>query len=173
MLSKKAKYGLRALLLLMRDQKRGPVLIGEISDRERIPKKFLESILLELKHRGVVQSRKGRGGGYFLLRPPNQITVGEVLRILDGPLALVPCVSQTAYVPCPECVDEHTCAVRLAMKEVRDATAAILDGTTLAAINDGASVDLTTRKIEQRRHVGGQLDCADRIRESALNAGEA
>src|SRR5690242_4165823 len=100
-----------------------------------MPKKFLEAILLELKRRGVVQSQKGPGGGYRLRRSAEDITFGEVIRILDGPLAAVACVSQTAYTRCEECVDERTCGVRLAMKEVRDATASILDHTTLAGLN--------------------------------------
>ena len=83
----------------------------------------------------MVQSQKGKGGGYFLRRKPAEITFGEVIRVLDGPLAAVPCVSQTAYMKCAECVDEPTCGVRLAMKEVRDATARILDHTTLADVN--------------------------------------
>jgi Rrf2 family protein len=149
MLSKKAKYGLKALLLLARETDRGPVLIEEVSTRERIPKKFLEAILLDLKHRGIVHSRKGRGGGYRLGRKPAAITLGEIVRVLDGPLAAVPCVSQTAYTPCEECVDEDTCAVRLAMKEVRDATARILDGTTLAAAN--ARAGRAARALSIRR----------------------
>src|SRR5262249_45341925 len=100
-----------------------------------MPQKFLEAILLELKRHGVVQSRKGKGGGYFLHRSPDDITFGEVIRILDGPLAAVPCVSQTAYMKCAECIDEDTCGVRLAMKQVRDATARILDSTSLADVN--------------------------------------
>ena len=135
MLSRKSKYGLKALLVLAREAGHGPVLIAELASREAIPKKFLEAILLELKRHGVVQSRKGKGGGYFLLRGPADITFGEVIRVLDGPLAAVPCVSQTAYMRCAECIDEPTCGVRLAMKQVRDATARILDHTTLAAVN--------------------------------------
>ncbi|MEP7309506.1 MAG: Rrf2 family transcriptional regulator [Acidobacteriota bacterium] len=135
MLSRKSKYGLKALLTLAREASHGPVLIAELADRDAIPKKFLEAILLELKRHGVVQSRKGKGGGYFLRRPPEEITFGEVIRVLDGPLAAVPCVSQTAYMRCAECLDEQTCGVRLAMKEVRDATAQILDHTTLADVN--------------------------------------
>src|SRR5688572_20425615 len=100
-----------------------------------MPRKFLEAILLQLKHQRFVESRKGPGGGYFLRRAPDEITFGEVIRTLDGPLAAVPCVSQTAYMPCAECLDEQTCGVRLAMKEVRDATANILDNTTLADVN--------------------------------------
>ena len=135
MLSRKSKYGLKALLVLGQEAGRGPVLISELASREAIPKKFLEAILLELKRHGVVQSQKGKGGGYFLRREPADITFGEVIRVLEGPLAAVPCVSQTAYMECSECVDEATCGVRLAMKEVRDATAQILDHTTLADVN--------------------------------------
>ena len=106
MLSRKSKYGLKALLILAQEAGRGPVLISELAGREAIPKKFLEAILLELKRHGVVQSRKGKGGGYFLRRRPAEITFGEVIRVLDGPLAAVPCVSQMAYMKCTECVDE-------------------------------------------------------------------
>lgn len=152
MLSRKAKYGMKALLLLAREGERGPILIEELATRERIPKKFLEAILLELKHRGIVQSQKGKGGGYFLGRKSHDITLGEVVRVLDGPLAAVPCVSQTAYLPCADCVDEETCAVRLAMKAVRDATARILDGTTLQAANaraDRAASAAAARKAKR------------------------
>jgi Rrf2 family protein len=134
-LSRKSKYGLKALLLLAEAEDRGPVLVAELADREAIPKKFLEAILLELNRRGIVHSKKGKGGGYLLARKPAEITFGEVIRALEGPLAWVPCVSQTAYRTCAECVDEATCGVRLAMKEVRDATAKILDHTTLADVN--------------------------------------
>jgi Rrf2 family protein len=135
MLSKKSKYGLKALLVLGREASRGPVLVSDIADREALPRKFLEAILLELKHRGIVESKKGKGGGYFLRRPPGEITFGEVIRVLEGPLAAVSCVSQTAYMKCAECIDEETCGVRLAMKQVRDATARILDHKTLADVN--------------------------------------
>ncbi len=133
MLTRKTKYGLKAMLTLAREHGRGPVLIAGLSQQERIPKKFLESILLELKHRGLVQSQKGPGGGYQLARTPERISVGEVIRVLDGPLALVSCVSQMAYAPCQECVTERDCAVRRLFQQVRDETARILDGTTLAA----------------------------------------
>ena len=135
MLSRKSKYGLKALLALAQETGRGPVLISELADRDAIPQKFLEAILLELKRHGVVESRKGKGGGYFLRRKPGEITFGQVIRVLDGPLAAVPCVSKLAYMKCVECLDEQTCGVRLAMKEVRDATANILDNTTLADVN--------------------------------------
>lgn len=114
---------------------RGPVLISELSDQDAIPKKFLEAILLDLKRHGLVHSKKGRGGGYFLCRKPTEITVGQIMRALDGPLADVPCVSQMAYMRCSDCVDEATCGVRFAMKGVRDATAEILDNMTLADVH--------------------------------------
>ena len=138
MLSRKSKYGLKALLLLADEEGRGPVQASELAERQRLPKKFLEAILLDLTRHGLLQSKKGRGGGYVLNRKPGDITLGQVIRILNGPLALVPCVSQTAYTRCEECIDEETCGVHLAMKEVRDATALILDNTTLAAL--GAQV---------------------------------
>jgi Rrf2 family protein len=135
MLTRKSKYGLKALLVLAEEAGGGPMLISELAERQQIPKKFLEAILLELKRAGLLHSKKGKGGGYVLGRKPTDITVGQVIRVLEGPLALTPCVSVTAYRRCDECVDEQTCAVRLAMKEVRDATAEILDNTTLAGLN--------------------------------------
>lgn len=134
MLSKKAKYGLRALLLLAREHGKGPVLIADLARSESIPKKFLELILLDLKNHGVLQSKKGKGGGYSLGKVPEAISLGHVIRVLDGPLAPIPCVSQTAYLKCEECKDETTCGIRIVMKEVRDATARILDGTSLADV---------------------------------------
>jgi Rrf2 family protein len=134
MLSRKTKYALRALLLLAREHGRGPILIANLAQQESIPKKFLESILLDLKRQGILQSRKGRGGGYHLARAPKAIYLGQVIRTLDGPLAPLPCASQTAYVRCEECRDEATCGIRIVMKQVRDATARILDGTSLADV---------------------------------------
>jgi Rrf2 family protein len=134
-LSRKTKYGLKALLTLARETGRDPVLVSDLARRDAIPKKFLEAILLELKRHGLVHSKKGKGGGYFLGRKPADITFGEVIRVLDGPLAPVACVSETAYMKCTDCVDEQACGVRFAMKAVRDATARILDRATLADIN--------------------------------------
>jgi len=133
MLTCKGKYGLKAMIALAKEHGGGPVLIGDLAEREAIPKKFLENILLALKHRGLVHSRKGPGGGYQLGRAPEEISVGDIVRTLDGPLALVSCVSQTAYSPCEECVTEKECAVRRIFQQVRDQTAKILDGTTLKA----------------------------------------
>ena len=131
MISKKTKYALKALLYLARKYNQGPVLISDLARDERIPKKFLELILLTLKNNGILQSRKGKGGGYYLGKLPREISVGNVIRILDGPLAPVPCVSETAYAKCQECVDERTCGIRPVMKDVRDAIANILDNTSL------------------------------------------
>ncbi len=134
MLSKKTKYALKAVLYLARRYEQGPVLIADLSRDEKIPKKFLELILLTLKNNGLLQSRKGKGGGYYLGKSPKEISMGKVIRILEGPIALVSCVSETAYAPCTECLDEHTCGVRLVMKDIREATAKILDGTSLADV---------------------------------------
>jgi Rrf2 family protein len=133
-LSRKARYALRALhsLAATADVRTGPVLIVDLAERERIPRKFLETILLELKNAGILQSKKGKGGGYGLARSPERITIGEVIRVVDGPLAPLPCVSERAYVRCQECADEASCGTRLVMKQVRDAMSAILDHTSLA-----------------------------------------
>jgi len=132
MLSKKTKYALKAVLYLARRYDAGPILISDLARDERIPKKFLELILLTLKNNGVLQSKKGKGGGYYLGKPPGDISMGKVIRILEGPIALVPCVSETAYAPCPECRDERTCGIKLIMRDIREATARILDETSLA-----------------------------------------
>jgi len=131
MLSKKAKYGIRALLFLAEHRGKGPIMIKDIAYSERIPRKFLEAILVELKSGGLLRSRAGRTGGYELLRRPKEIHLGQVLRLIDGPLAPVPCVSQMAYAPCEDCGDERACVIRMVMKDVRDATARILEQTTL------------------------------------------
>lgn len=134
MISKKTKYGLKALIYLARKYDQGPILIADLAREEKIPKKFLENILLSLKNSGILQSRKGRGGGYYLGRPPGKITFGQAIRVMEGPLAPVPCVSEMAYARCTECGNELTCGIRLVMKDVRDEMARILDGTSLADV---------------------------------------
>ena len=134
MLSRKAKYGLKAMIHLAQRAGEGPVLIEEVAAAEGIPRKFLELILLELKKKGLLHSRQGRGGGYQLGRDPETIFMGDIVRILDGPLAPVPCVSVTAYRRCEECAEERTCGVRLVMKEVRDSIARILVTESLADV---------------------------------------
>ena len=131
MISKKTKYGLLAMMALGRRHGSGPILIADLAAEDGMPKKFLENILLTLKNAGILQSRKGKGGGYFLARPPEEIMVGQVIRTLEGPLAPVPCVSETAYQKCSECRDETACGIRLVMSDVRDAVAEILDKTSL------------------------------------------
>jgi Rrf2 family protein len=131
MLSMKAKYGLRAMASLAREYGNGPLLIADIARRERIPRKFLELILLDLKKKGFIQSKKGKGGGYYLNRLPATISIDQLIRALDGPLALLPCVSQMAYERCDECPDEDTCGIRSVFKEVREATIAVLARKTL------------------------------------------
>jgi Rrf2 family protein len=132
MLSKKAKYALKALLYLTKNTDKGLVLISEIATAERIPRKFLEAILVDLKTQGILQSTRGKNGGYSLAKNPAQVSVGNIVRMIDGPLAPIQCVSHLYYRKCDECLNEETCEIRLVMKKVRDATAAILDTTYLS-----------------------------------------
>ena len=132
MLSKKTKYGLKALSYLAKQDHELPVLISDISDAENISKKFLESILLILKKNGILSSKKGRGGGYYLLRKPEEIKISTVIRILEGPIAMLPCVSLNYYERCDDCKSEESCSLNILMAEVRDSTLAILENKTLA-----------------------------------------
>lgn len=136
MLSKKTIYGLLAMMALGRRHGSGPILISDLAEADQIPRKFLEMILLSLKNAGILASRKGKGGGYYLAKAPGEITVGEVIRTLEGPLAPIPCLSvgETAYQRCPECGDEETCGIRMVMKDVRDSTASILNETTFKEV---------------------------------------
>ena len=133
-LSKRGEYGLRAMIFLAiasgSNAQPHVVQLKEISEREKIPGKFLEQILLSLKNAGLVHSKMGNGGGYYLVKPPSEITLGQIFRMLDGPLAPVHCVSETAYEACG-CPDEPTCGLRLVMGDVRNAITAILDHTSL------------------------------------------
>lgn len=134
MLSKKAKYALQACLSLAGEAPGRPILIADLAERDGIPKKFLEIILLDLRNAGLLASRKGKGGGYYLAKPPRQVMVGQIVRLMDGPLAPVPCVSQTAYQACADCHDEQYCGIRMVMKDVRDAIAGIYDTTSLTDV---------------------------------------
>jgi Rrf2 family protein len=120
------------MVCLARQETDAPMLIGKVAQTEQIPKKFLDIILLELKTHGLLASKKGKGGGYQLARPADEIFVGEVVRILDGPIAPLACVSKTAYRKCDDCLDEGACVVRGVMQKVRDAVSAILDHTSIA-----------------------------------------
>ncbi|HEX4294369.1 MAG TPA: Rrf2 family transcriptional regulator [Rhizomicrobium sp.] len=132
MLSQKARYALHALIVLAEHGGREPMMIADIAEEAGVPRKFLEQILLGLKKRGIVQSMRGRAGGYRLGRPAKEISFADIIRETDGPLALSPCVSVTAYHRCPDCVDEATCAIRKVLLAARDATAEILETRTLA-----------------------------------------
>jgi Rrf2 family transcriptional regulator, cysteine metabolism repressor len=130
-LSRKGEYALRAMIVLGQEYGGSPVQIREIAERESIPKKFLEQILLELKRSGLLESIRGAGGGYRLIKPPDEITLAKVIRIIDGPLAPLSCVSQVAHVKCPE---QEGCGLYKVMKDVRDAIADVLENVTVAEI---------------------------------------
>lgn len=132
MISQKAKYALRALVALSKVPPGASVMISEISREQSIPKKFLEQILLELKRAGIVISKRGRLGGYVLLKAPEQVTFGEVLRLIDGPIAPLPCLSKIAYRKCTDCAEETSCEIRRVFGRVAIATRDVLDSTTLA-----------------------------------------
>jgi Rrf2 family protein len=132
-LSKRSEYGLRALQDLAAHYGQGPIRTRDLAKNNRIPLKFLEQILLTLNHTGIVRSHRGPQGGYYLSSAPQEITLGEVVRILDGPLAPISCASRTAYEPC-SCPDESNCGLRRVMLQVRDAVAGIMDHTTLADV---------------------------------------
>jgi len=133
-LSKRGEYGLRAMTALASQEPQPTSMpIKVLAEQEQIPVKFLEQILLALKNSGLLQSKAGVGGGYYLARPPDEITLGQIIRVLDGPLAPIRCVSQMAYEPCA-CPDEETCGLRLVMLDVRNAIADILDHTSLADV---------------------------------------
>jgi len=138
-LSQKSKYALRALTALSRAADGQTLMIADIAASENIPKRFLEHILLDLKHRGIVFSRRGKTGGYGLLRATEDVTVGEITRIFDGPIAPLPCLSVTAYQPCTDCRSEAECNIRRVFSEVAAASRAVLDGTSIAMLAAGNS----------------------------------
>ena len=147
-LSKRGEYGLKAMIdLASSGLQQHPMQIKDIAQREQIPAKFLEQILLTLKNAGLLKSKVGAGGGYYLAKPANEITLGQIVRVLDGPLAPIRCVSQMAYERCT-CSDEETCGLRLVMLDVRNAIAGILDHTTLADV---------ARRVEAVRDTRRQL----------------
>lgn len=142
MLTKKAKYGLKAMVYLAGFEPGRTALVADIAASNQIPKKFLDAILGELRNAGFVHSKKGKGGGYTLARSAEEIRVGAVIRVLDGPLAPIQCASRTVYRRCDDCADEQHCTVRLVMVQARDAIANVLDNRTLAqmrALGEGAA----------------------------------
>ena len=145
MLSNKTKYGLKAMLHLAEREGRGGQLVAQIAETQQIPKKFLDAILLELKNNNLLFSKKGKGGGYTLARSSKDIFLGNIIRILEGPLALLPCASAGAYRPCEDCPDPQACQIRLVIQQVRDATADILDHTSLG--------DLAGRSLSAEKYL--------------------
>ena len=141
MLTKKGKYGLKAMLHLAAYPPGEPSLVSDIADANNIPKKFLDTILGELRNAGFVNSKKGKGGGYTLAKSAQDIRVGHIIRVLDGPLAPIQCASKTSYRRCDDCDDEKHCGVRLIMLEAREALAAVLDNRTLAEMRAAAEND--------------------------------
>lgn len=131
MLSKKSQYAFKALIYLAEHAEKGPVLISEISKTKNIPLKFLENILLELRKAGVLESKKGKGGGYYFAVSPQQVSLAKIMRLMDGPIALLPCVSLNFYEKCKDC-DEKCCGLNRMMVRVRDATLKVLEHQTLA-----------------------------------------
>lgn len=141
MLTSKAKYALRAMLDLAAQAEAGPgrpVFIADVARRQDIPRRFLENILLDLRKHGLVVSHRGKMGGYALAKAPEAITFADIIRVIDGPLALTPCASRTAYQRCEDCRDEALCVIRRTLVEVRDSAAAILESKTLAVPGERA-----------------------------------
>lgn len=135
MLSKKTQYGLKALGYLAAQYGKGPVLIAEIARKKKIPLKFLEAILLQLKQNAILDSKKGKGGGYFLIHSPKETSLAQVIRLMDGPIALLPCVSLNFYQKCKDC-NEAVCGLNKVMAVTRDATLKVLQKKTLADLMD-------------------------------------
>lgn len=144
MLSQKARYALRALLHLVEHGADRTIQVGEMAERQMIPRKYLEFIMVDLKKAGLVTSRRGPGGGYVLARPASQIAFVEVMRAIDGPIALVPCASENFYQRCDDCHDEATCAIRKVLLRVRSSAVEILEKTTLA---DAAGSELAAEAL--------------------------
>jgi Rrf2 family protein len=131
MLSKKTQYAFKALTFMAEQKKEGPVLIAEIAKKKKIPLKFLENILLELRKAGILESKKGKGGGYFFKIEPKDISLAQIMRLIEGPIALLPCVSLNFYQKCKDC-DEKKCGLNRVMKQVRDNTLLILENKTVS-----------------------------------------
>ena len=134
MLSKKTKYALNALVFLAKEKGNGPILISRIARSENIPQKFLETILLDMKNHGILSSKKGRGGGYYLIKDPEEVNIADIMRLFDGPIAFLPCVTYKYYERCEECKDESICGIRNVFFEVRNQTVELLKKATLKSV---------------------------------------
>jgi len=146
MITKKSKYAIKALIYLAKQPPKKPVLIEEISKAERIPRKFLEAILLDLRKAGYLGSKKGKGGGYYLIKQAEEINMAEIMRLFDGAIALVPCVAHKYYEPCEECIDEISCPIREVFRMIREQTVASLKKNTFAQLVDS---ELKLKKLSQ------------------------
>ena len=134
MLSKKTKYAINALVFLAKNQDRGPILISEIAEHEHIPKKFLETILLDMRNAGYLNSKKGKGGGYYLIKKPADVNLAEIIRYFDGAIGMLPCVTHKYYEKCDECEDETWCGIRQSFLEIRNKSVEMLKNDTLEHI---------------------------------------
>lgn len=134
MLSKKTKYAINALVYLAKKPYKQPILISEIAENENIPKKFLETILLDMRNAGFLNSKKGKGGGYYLIKEPKDVNLAEIIRYFDGAIGMLPCVTHKYYEKCDECVDENTCGIRHAFLFIRNETVELLKKSTLQQI---------------------------------------
>jgi len=143
MLSKKTKYGLKALTFIARNEGDNAVPVAMIAKSEQIPQKFLEGILLTLRKSGILGSKKGKHGGYYLRHEPSEIKMTDVMRVLEGPIAMVPCVSLNYYEKCDDCPDEHKCSVNKLMVEVRDSTLKVFRNTTLLDLSKPKAKDFS------------------------------
>lgn len=130
-MSKRSKYAFKALIRLAKNYGQGYVQTAEIAELENIPKKFLDQILLEMKHAKIVNSKQGNKGGYYFLKNPKEVTVAEIYRLFDGPIALLPCISLNYYEPCDDCADEATCELRGQFSKIRERTRTIMSKTTI------------------------------------------
>jgi len=149
MISQKAKYAFKALAYLARQDGAASVRIEAIAADTSVPRKFLEHILLDLKRKGIVASRRGRAGGYVLAMRPEDITIGDILRVIDGPIAPVPCISRSAYRRCEDCADEKTCVIRRLFADTYAATLLLMDGTTLAEVVDTGTAAISRQTIPE------------------------
>jgi Rrf2 family protein len=150
MISQKARYAFKALIALAREGHGASLQAREISTQETIPQSFLEQILLDLKRAGIVGSRRGREGGYTLIKDPNAISFGQVLRLIDGPVAPLPCLSRTAYRRCDDCADESRCELRRVFGRIYDAQVELLDSTSIGdALADGVTPDVLSPLLEK------------------------
>jgi Rrf2 family protein len=168
MISQKARYAFKALIALARSRPDETRQARDIAAAEQIPQSFLEQILLELRRAGLVASRRGRDGGHFLLKDPAKITFGEVLRLIDGPVAPLPCLSRTAYRRCHDCANENSCVMRRAFGRAYDATLAVLEQTSIAAAladaDEGASEPPDLAGVSSRRRAPARKPGAGRTR---------